>query len=53
LIRVTKGAKNTLLDLEKLDEKQLEELRLHYERMAKMARGEQIPEQLRHGNNHG
>lgn len=53
LIRVTKGAKNALLDLEELDEEQLEELRLHYERMAKMARGEEIPEKLQQGNNHG
>ncbi len=52
LIRVTQGAKNTLLDLEELDEEQLEELRLHYERMAKMARGEEIPESLREKNNH-
>lgn len=43
LIRVTKGAKNTLLDLEELDEEQLEELRLHYERMAKTARREEKP----------
>jgi low affinity Fe/Cu permease len=53
LIRVTKGAKNALLDLEELDEEQLEELRLHYERMAKMARGEEIPEKLQPKNNQG
>jgi low affinity Fe/Cu permease len=38
LIRVTEGAHNALLDLEELDEKQLDETREVYERLAKKAR---------------
>jgi low affinity Fe/Cu permease len=34
LIRVTKGARNVLLDLEELDEKELEKVREDYERLA-------------------
>ena len=44
LIRVTKGAHTALLDLEELDEKQLDEIRDHYEELAKKAR-----ENLRRG----
>lgn len=38
LIRATKGAHNILLDLEDLDDEQLEEMRLHYQMLAKLAR---------------
>jgi low affinity Fe/Cu permease len=38
LIRVTKGARNVLLDLEELDDEQLERLRLVYERLGQKAR---------------
>ena len=38
LIRATKGAHNILLDLEDMDDAQLEELRLHYQMLAKFAR---------------
>jgi low affinity Fe/Cu permease len=38
LIRATVGAHNALLDLEELDEKALEQFRLRYEALAKMAR---------------
>lgn len=38
LIRVTKGAHNTLLDLEELDEGHLEHYRTEYEKIAQMAR---------------
>jgi low affinity Fe/Cu permease len=34
MIRVTKGARNTLLDLEELDEKELEKIRDDYEQLA-------------------
>ena len=37
LIRVTKGARNLLLDLEELDDSQLERLRLVYERIGQKA----------------
>jgi low affinity Fe/Cu permease len=35
LIRVTKGARNVLLDLEELDEAELEKVREDYERLAR------------------
>jgi low affinity Fe/Cu permease len=38
LIRATSGAKNLLLDLEELDEKELEEIRADYLKMADQAR---------------
>jgi low affinity Fe/Cu permease len=38
LIRVTKGARNLLIDLEELDDEQLEQLRQTYERLGKTAR---------------
>jgi low affinity Fe/Cu permease len=38
LIRATKGAHNMLLDLEDMDDKQMEEIRLHYHLLAKLAR---------------
>jgi low affinity Fe/Cu permease len=40
LIRVTKGARNVLLDLEEMDDKQIERLHLLYERLGQKARGE-------------
>ena len=38
LIRATKGAHNTLLDLEEMTEKQLDEIRGKYETLAKVAK---------------
>ena len=38
LIRVTKGARNLLLDLEEMDDQQLERLRAVYERIGQKAR---------------
>ena len=38
LIRATKGAHNALLDLEELEEHQLDDFRLRYELLAKLAR---------------
>lgn len=38
LIRVTRGANNTLLDLEEMAEQQLDQLRDHYESLAQLAR---------------
>src|SRR5262245_50321391 len=38
LIRATKGARNVLLDLETLDDKQIERLRAVYERLGQKAR---------------
>ena len=38
LIRVSHSADNALLDLEELEEKELDELRAHYEEMARQAR---------------
>ncbi len=38
LIRATEGAHNSLLDLEKLSEEQLEKFREHYEKLAHQAR---------------
>ena len=38
LIRAIKGAKNTLLDLEDLDDKELEQVRQNYEKLAEKAR---------------
>jgi len=38
LIRATKGAHNALMDLEELEEKQIEEFRARYERLAGAAR---------------
>ena len=43
LIRVSKGARNMLLDLEELDDKQLERLRLVYERLGQKARSRENP----------
>jgi low affinity Fe/Cu permease len=40
LIRVTKGARNTLLDLEEMDDKQIERLHQLYERLGQKARGD-------------
>ena len=40
LIRVTKGANLALLDLEELDDKELDAMRDHYERLAGEARSE-------------
>lgn len=37
LIRATKGAHNALLDLEEMTEKQLDEIRMKYEFLAKVA----------------
>ena len=44
IIRCTSGAHNALLDLEELEEKELDRIRLEYEKLAQRAR-----EQLRHG----
>jgi low affinity Fe/Cu permease len=41
LIRVTKGARNTLLDLEEMEEGELERVRGDYERLAEKAKGAQ------------
>ena len=41
LIRVTKGARNTLLDLEELEEEELEKVREDYERLAEKEKGAQ------------
>ena len=38
LIRVSRSANNALLDLEELEEKELDDLRAHYEEMARQAR---------------
>ena len=38
LIRVTKGAHNTLLDLEDLDDEQIDQFKKNYESLAKSAR---------------
>ena len=38
LIRVSRSANNALLDLEELEEKELDDLRAHYEDMARQAR---------------
>jgi low affinity Fe/Cu permease len=38
LIRVTKRARNVLLDLEELEDKTLQELRLDYEKLAREAK---------------
>jgi low affinity Fe/Cu permease len=38
LIRSSEGAHNALLDLEELDEKELERIRLNYEKLAALAR---------------
>jgi low affinity Fe/Cu permease len=40
LIRVTKGARNLLLDLEEMDDKQIERLHQLYERLGQKARGD-------------
>lgn len=40
LIRVTQGAHNRMLDLEQMEEKSLDELRLRYEALARTARQE-------------
>lgn len=40
LIRATRGAHNALLDLEELDENNLQEFLLRYERLATVARDE-------------
>ena len=40
LIRANRAAKNALLDLEGLEEKELNEIRLEYENLAQEARGE-------------
>ncbi len=40
LIRATKGAHNSLLDLEELEEKELDKIRNDYEHLAEKARGE-------------
>ena len=39
LIRAMKGAQNTLLDLEELDEEELDRIRRRYEQLAEDARG--------------
>ena len=41
LIRVSRSANNALLDLEELEEKELDDLRGHYEEMARRARDAQ------------
>jgi low affinity Fe/Cu permease len=41
LIRAVDGANKTLLDLEELDDKELDDTRAHYERLARDARKEQ------------
>ena len=38
LIRATQGAHNILLDLEDMDDRQMEEIRLRYHLLAKLAR---------------
>src|SRR5205807_6930043 len=40
LIRVTKGARNLLIDLEQLDDEQIDRLRRVYEKIGSDARGE-------------
>jgi low affinity Fe/Cu permease len=45
LIRATKGARNQLLDLGELDDKQLERLQLVYERLGQKARGVSEPKE--------
>jgi low affinity Fe/Cu permease len=48
LIRVTRKARNILLDLEELDDKTLEALRLDYERLASKAKSRaKAPERIR------
>ncbi|SDR02589.1 Low affinity Fe/Cu permease [Pseudoxanthomonas sp. CF385] len=41
LIRVSRSANNALLDLEELEEKELDDMRAHYEEMARKARDAQ------------
>ena len=41
LIRVTRGARNTLLDLEEMEEAELERVRDDYEKLAEKAKGAQ------------
>jgi len=43
LIRVTQKAKNSLMDLEELDDEQLERARARYESLARKARGDGEP----------
>lgn len=43
LIRATRGAKNVLLDLEELDDKDLDHIRDDFERMAEKARNAKKP----------
>jgi len=38
LIRATKGAHNALLDLEDMEESELEEFHMHYQKLAQLAR---------------
>jgi low affinity Fe/Cu permease len=45
LIRATKGAHNALLDLEQMTEKQLDEIRVKYETLAKIAKLKQRSEE--------
>ncbi|WP_313928854.1 low affinity iron permease family protein [Pseudoxanthomonas sp.] len=47
LIRVSRSADNALLDLEELEEKELDELRGHYEEMARRARDAQQGQKMR------
>ena len=47
LIRVSHSADNALLDLEELEEKELDELRAHYEEMARRARDAQQGRKMR------
>ena len=48
LIRAIEGAHNALLDLEELDEKELEHIRMQYESLAQRAR-EELSERARNG----
>ena len=43
LIRVTKGARSLVLDLEEMDDKQLDRLRVVYERLGQKARSKENP----------
>lgn len=45
LIRATKAARNTLLDIEELSEKDLDRIKVRFERLAKKAREELSPGQ--------
>ena len=51
LIRTTRGAQNSLLDLEELEEAELDRMREHYEKLARKARS--LKEAGRRGSSTG